>query len=750
MSLQDWIYRLSGTASGRPDTAAPGGSDGEGSIVSRLWGGTRGEILPKRKPAPPRLTAQERELEVLRRELRASQQDRSRLDSSLRMLETALETMTMGVTITDREGRIVYVNPADAKMHGYSVSELIGREAKVYSAATAPVTQAAPVEVGPPDPRHPWSRERIDATKDGRTFPVRLISERVRDGDQEPVATVTICEDLEERESIKEALARRERILEVLALAAEKLLSDAPWEQSVEEILERLGRATGVDLIYILQVREAPAFNPKSVILGWATPGGAAEKAFSEGLGLPDREDLFSRWHDRLEAGEILYGRVPDLPESEREILRPWGVHAFVVVPIFVDSVLRGFMSLEDGNLERHWSPTELEALRTVCRTLAAAIQRNEAETALADSEAKYRDLLENANDLIQSVSPDGRFHFVNRAWQEALGYGDDEVPDLRVWDVARGASEDEGDGHSQDTVERILSGGGGEGRLEAVFVTKDGREIPVEGSVNCRYVDGLPVAARGIFRDITERKIFDRMTQEFISTVSHELRTPLTSIIASLGLLESGMLASKPERSKELVSVALRNSNRLLQLINNLLDLQKLSARKMNFRLQPVVIDSLLVEAIEDIRAFADSYSIGLDLADVDPELVASGDRDRLMQVLNNLLSNAIKFSPDGEAVRVSAWATEEHVVLSVADRGPGIPEEFRSRLFDKFTQFDSSSTRRSGGSGLGLSIVKGMVEGMDGHIELDTAVDVGTTFHVYLPLGGLEPDDDDGPVAD
>ena len=187
---------------------------------------------------------------------------------------------------------------------------------------------------------------------------------------------------------------------------------------------------------------------------------------------------------------------------------------------------------------------------------------------------------------------------------------------------------------------------------------------------------------------------------------------------------------------AKRAVSIALRNSRRLLQLINNLLDLQKLSANKMTFNPEAIEVESLLEEAIEDIRAFADSCSIRLELGfGIPPGLQVHGDRDRITQVLNNLLSNAIKFSPDGEAVTVSARLEEEQVVLTVSDRGPGIPEEFRSRLFDRFTQFDSSSTRRSGGSGLGLSIVKGMVEGMDGRIVLDTEVDRGTTFHVILP---------------
>lgn len=664
--------------------------------------------------------------EGLPADLETLKEDYERQRQTLLMLEKAVETMSQGVTITDMEGRILYVNPADARMHGYAVEELVGKEARLFAAPAHLPVRSEAVD-------RPWSRESLNATKDGRTFPVRLTSDRIHGSDRRPLATVTICEDIGEHETIREALARRDRILQAVGLAAEKFLSDMPWEECVEEVLERLGRATGVDLIYILRREEGKPFDPESVILAWGTPGGAVEASFKEDLGLPDREALFSRFKHRLAAGETLCGKVADLPAATRQIFEDWGILSFVVVPIFVRSTLRGYLSLEEGG-ERQWSSSELEALTAAARTFGASISKTEAAAALAESETKYRELLESANDLIQSVSPDGRFLFVNRAWHETLGYSPEELHKLRVWDVVR-PHPPEGNEDDRDIVQGILADDN-KGPIEALFVTKDGREITVEGSINCRYEDGLPVATRGIFRDITERKMVDRMIQDFISTVSHELRTPLTSIIASLGLLESGKLANNPKRSGELVSIALRNSRRLLQLINNLLDLQKLSANKMTFNPEAIEVESLLEEAIEDIRAFAESCSITLQLGpQIPPGLQVHGDRDRITQVLNNLLSNAIKFSPDDETVLVDAHREGEFVVVTVADQGPGIPEEFRSRLFDRFTQFDSSSTRRSGGSGLGLSIVKGLVEGMGGTITLNTRVDKGTTFHVHLP---------------
>ena len=690
---------------------------------SKLIGSSR-KLRQELETAERALKATNQELEQAREELAVQEEEKIRLETKLRLLEKAVDTINMGVTITDLQGKIIYVNPADARMHGYDVDELIGQQSRMYAA------QSTLVE-GRKAPSEPWVRKRLDATKDGQPFPVRLISDRVHNTSSQPMATVTICEDIREQEHVREALSRRDNILKAVGLAAEKLLAVTSWEESVEEVLERLGRATGVDLIYMSVVQNERPFASGNAILSWTTPGGEVEESFSQSLGLPDRVELFSAWKDRLQAGQSLQGRVRELPQEEREILDAWGVRSFLVVPIFVDSNLRGYLSLEDGDGDREWLSVEIEALKTAARTFGASIQTRQAEMALALSEEKYRDLLDNATDLIQSVSPDGRFQYVNRAWMETLNYTEDEVQTLKLWDVVRQVPS--GD---NDVVQHILAADD-KGRIDAIFVARDGSEIFVEGKVNSRFVDGLPVATRGVFRDVTERKLVDRMKQEFISTVSHELRTPLTSIIASLGLLDSGRMAGDPERIHELVSVALRNSNRLLQLINNLLDQQKLEDGKMTFKIENVELVPIVREVIEDIRSFADMLNIGLHLEISEPELTARGDYERIGQILSNLLSNAIKFSPPGDAVTVICRGQKDSAVISVGDNGPGIPQDFRGRLFEKFTQFDASATRRSGGSGLGLSIARGLAEGMDGQIVLDSNVSRGATFHVELPRG-------------
>lgn len=243
---------------------------------------------------------------------------------------------------------------------------------------------------------------------------------------------------------------------------------------------------------------------------------------------------------------------------------------------------------------------------------------------------------------------------------------------------------------------------------------------------------DGLRFLA--VMRDVTERKRVDRLKTEFVSTVSHELRTPLTSIAGSLGLLSGGAGGALPERAARLIKIAHANSERLVRLINDILDIEKIESGKMSFDIRPVPLRPLVEQALQANAAYAHEYGVELRIAPGGDSASAMTDADRLMQVLTNLLSNAAKFSPARTEVLVTIVAGEKMHRLTVKDEGPGIPDEFRNRIFSKFAQADSSDTRQKGGTGLGLSIVKEIVTGIGGTISFDTE-EVGTSFHVDLP---------------
>jgi signal transduction histidine kinase/DNA-binding response OmpR family regulator len=278
---------------------------------------------------------------------------------------------------------------------------------------------------------------------------------------------------------------------------------------------------------------------------------------------------------------------------------------------------------------------------------------------------------------------------------------------------------------------------------LDLLGRRKDGTEFPIDVSLN-PIGSGEGLLVLSVIVDLSEQSRIGHLKDEFVSIVSHELRTPLTSIAGALGLLAGNAAGTLPDLAARLITIAHTNSQRLVRLINDILDIEKIESGRLVFDLKRVEVLSLVEQAIEANRGFADSYNVlvHLDAASTKGEVRA--DPDRLTQVLTNLLSNAIKFSPPGEKVVVATEKRGDVVRISVRDYGHGIPDGFKPRVFEKFAQGDASDTRRKGGTGLGLSIVKAIVEQLDGTVGFDDAPGGGTIFHVELPDWQHVPDTD------
>ncbi len=262
----------------------------------------------------------------------------------------------------------------------------------------------------------------------------------------------------------------------------------------------------------------------------------------------------------------------------------------------------------------------------------------------------------------------------------------------------------------------------------------KDGSEFPVEVGLNpIQTQDGLVVL--GVILDISARQRHERMKDEFVATVSHELRTPLTSIAGSLGLLSGGAGGLLPSAAMRLIRIAHGNSQRLVRLINDILDIEKIESGKLDFEFKRTGVKRLVEQAIDGNRAYADSFGIAVRLDPDAEEAMVNTDPDRLIQVLTNLLSNAIKFSPPDGEVLVSIARRQQDVRIGVRDHGDGVPDNFRMRIFEKFAQADGSDARRKGGTGLGLSIVKQIMVRLHGDVGFEPAPGGGTIFYVDLP---------------
>jgi PAS domain S-box-containing protein len=276
------------------------------------------------------------------------------------------------------------------------------------------------------------------------------------------------------------------------------------------------------------------------------------------------------------------------------------------------------------------------------------------------------------------------------------------------------------------------------EAGIRARCMRRDGLEIVCEFSLTPLIEGQELVSVIAQCRDITQQLEAERVKKEFTSTLSHELRTPLTSIIGSLQLINTGMFGTLDQDAAELALVAERNAQRLLDLINDILDLERIDSGRLSLHAEDVALDELLQESVVLNRAYAERFGVRLRLQAEPPKVLVHADRRRLLQVMTNLISNAAKFSPEGGHVELSASCADSRVQVTVEDRGPGIPQEFRSRIFGRFAQADSALTRKKGGTGLGLAICKRLIELMGGEIWYADREGGGTSFHFRLPAHG------------
>jgi signal transduction histidine kinase len=278
----------------------------------------------------------------------------------------------------------------------------------------------------------------------------------------------------------------------------------------------------------------------------------------------------------------------------------------------------------------------------------------------------------------------------------------------------------------------------GGEAFLQdQMYVRRDGTTFPVEIVMSPLVVEGSVMGAVQSFRDVSERQAMEELKRQFVSIVSHELRTPLTSIKGSLQMLDSGIMGDLSADQQELVTMAVNNSERLGQLVNDILDLERLDSGRMPLTPEATSAASLATQAAAGMMGAADAAGIRLIVTDVPvgDDVNVSVDPHRMVQVLTNLIGNAIKFSERGSSITLSVTRQDGEVRIGVSDMGRGIPQDRIASIFDRFGQVDAGDARREGGTGLGLTIAQEIVSRSGGRIEVSSVMGVGTTFTVVLP---------------
>lgn len=348
--------------------------------------------------------------------------------------------------------------------------------------------------------------------------------------------------------------------------------------------------------------------------------------------------------------------------------------------------------------------------------------------------------LVQSSGDAIIGVNPDGTLSSWNSAAELLFGYSRESlsnIPYIALLPEHRRMEQ-------QKLLEQAIRGLP-HSSVDSEISRKDGNTIDVAISMAPVLDENHQILGCSVnLRDITDRKIAEKRVAEFYSIVSHELRTPLTSIRAVLGLMEGEIVEPDSTESKELLQVARSSADRLIRLINDMLDLKKIEAGKMDVEIEPQESRELVESCLRSLAGMAEEASVSLE-AEYEEEGLIMADLDKVTQVLTNLVANAIKFSPVGEkvCVKVSRGKTQsnlhtdnDRLRFSVIDRGPGIADEDKQLLFEKFHQIDASDSREKGGTGLGLAISKALVECQQGEIGVQSAPGKGSCFWFQLPL--------------
>ena len=676
-------------------------------------------------------------------------------------LEAVYKHSLEAIAILDHQDRIVAINPAGCKLFGVSKKKLINKSISKFLVSAINWAQVA--ERG--EIQLKQAKKQVKTVEYSRVL------------DLLPDYNLLVLRDVSN--SQLQAAAELDLYYQRVELFAEvtlKIRQSLQLQEILQTTVTEVQRILAADRVLIYQVfangtgmpiKEAvlPDFKP---ILGVKFP----EEVFPE-----DYRQLYTK--GRVRAIANVHAPDAGLAECLIEFMDEWQIRSKLVVPILQNfksptagEHLWGLLIAHQCQTTKEWTEFEQELMQQLADQIGIALSqaellenleglvaertaklrqeinvRTKAETALRHSEEQLRLIANGLPVLIAYVDNQQHYRFNNQAYQTWLGLSPQEICNQHLAQV-------HGDEDYQQISQHVIS------VLKGETVTYERDLILQDGCMHSLSVTYIPHlqeqnTVQGFFAltsDISDRKAIERMKDEFLSVVSHELRTPLTSIHSSLKILSTGKLGSLSTQGERMLKIADEQTERLVHLVNNVLDLQRIQSGKINMNKQACEARELIAEAVQAMKTLAQSQ--GIQLSCKPSNLVVWADRDYIVQTLTNLVSNAIKFSPAKSTVVLSAVKNSQlnldrqpqsisYITFAVQDRGQGIPQDRLETIFERFQQVDSSDSRKKGGTGLGLAICRQIVEGHGGQIWAESCLDNGSTFYFTLPeLIQLESD--------
>lgn len=522
----------------------------------------------------------------------------------------------------------------------------------------------------------------------------------------------------------KKELVERAELSTFVAETAYVLSQQENLEEMLRQCTSLMSRHLGASLarIWIMSDEEDKSLHLKASSRSVKIPGGE-QKTIHVGdceIGIVAQKHRPLLTNDLQKTTEV----------KDKDWLNQEGLTAIAAYPLLFGKELMGVLAMySDKNISRRTQ----ETLAGVSNGIALGIKRSQSEHMLEEREHLFRTLTERIREVFIVAKPNNTFVYVSPAYEDIWGRPLDELY-IDAQNIFKGI-------HPEDIqIVRDFS--------ERILVTHEPQEcehrvLRPDGTIRWIWArtfpgfneDGELETIYSIGHDITDRKESERRVSEFYSTVSHELRTPLTSIHASLRLIEGGLAGQVSDKVGRLVTIARHESDRLIRLINDILDIRKLEAGRLELKIREVSVVDLVSGALAATQGMAQEAKVNLK-----HQIMFNGsfkcDNDRVVQILTNFLSNAIKFSSEGQTVMLDVEKDKDNVRFSVTDSGQGIPESEMHKLWGKFQQLDSSDTRQKGGTGLGLAITKGLAEQHGGQVGVESTVGKGSTFWVELPV--------------
>lgn len=699
-------------------------------------------------------------------------------------LQAIFERSFEAITIIDRQNRLVEVNSSACELFGLSREELIGKS--IVSLFTSPLEQKSQrsrstnslpkglfLNQGKAHPKPNQACSACPLEEVQFRHPNGMIKtvEYSRVEELLPNYNLLVFRDVTNLKRAEEELQRQHQRVKLFSEVTLKIRQSLQLKEILQTAVNEVQRILKADRVLIYQVLANGTGKPISeAVLPEYAPILGIE--FPEEVFPKDYQELYAA--GRVQAIADVHNPEMGLAECLIDFMEEWKVQAKLVVPILQNfksqnDPLWGLLIAHQCQTTRTWTDFELELMQQLADQIGIALSqaellenleelvtertaklrevnsnlqqeindRLEAEAALRRSEEQLRLIANGLPVLIAYVDKQQCYRFNNEAYQTWFGLSPTKIYGCHLREV-HGEEEYQ---TIRQYIEKALSG-------QMVTYEKDSTfQDGCIHSLNVTYIPHLNQSDRdrvqGFFAlssDISDRKAIERMKDEFISVVSHELRTPLTSIHSSLKILATGKLGNLSHKGQRMLRIADEQTERLVRLVNNVLDLQSIQSGKIKMKKKACKATELMIEAAQTMQTMAQEHGVKLFAESV--AFVVWADRDYIIQTLTNLLSNAIKFSPSNSTVWLSAKLEPQgqkteipFVTFEVKDQGQGIPANQLENIFERFQQVDSSDSRKKGGTGLGLAICRHIIEEHGGKIWAESCLGDGSTFYFTLP---------------